>query len=92
MAMMPGGRDKQSGGGEEDQYLRDRNSLLGDGSLDVSSIWVEKDGKNATEMDLVVSDISLMILWLEKRLKTEAMDKTVAEIDMNPMSAKAFDI
>jgi len=32
------------------------------------------------------------VLGLEKRLKTEAMDKTVAEIDMNPMSAKAFDI
>ena len=31
-------------------------------------------------------------MGLEKRLKTEAMDKTVAEIDMNPMSAKAFDI
>jgi len=97
MAMMPGGRDQQSGGGEEDQYLRDRNSLLGDGSLDVSSIWVEKDGKNATEMDLVVSDISLMTLWLEKRLKTaiENQDFEVAasiKNEMDHVHNKAFGV
>ena len=95
--MMPGGRDKQSGGGEEDQFLRDRNSLLGDGSLDVSSIWVEKDGKNATEMDLVVSDISLMTLWLEKRLKTaiENQDFEVAasiKNEMDHVHNKAFGV
>ena len=32
------------------------------------------------------------VLGLEKRLKTGAIDKTVAEIDIKPMTAKAFDI
>lgn len=77
--------------------MRDRNSLLGDGSLDVSSIWVEKDGKNATEMDLVVSDISLMTLWLEKRLKTaiENQDFEVAasiKNEMDHVHNKAFGV
>jgi hypothetical protein len=32
------------------------------------------------------------VLGLEKRLKTDTLDTTVAQIDLNPMSAKAFDI
>ena len=31
-------------------------------------------------------------MGLEKRLKTDHIDSTVAEIDMKPMSSQAFDI
>ena len=33
-----------------------------------------------------------MVLGLEKRMKTEALNKTIAELDMKPMDTKAFDI
>ena len=32
------------------------------------------------------------VLGLEKRLKTDIIDTTVAEIDMKPLTARAFDI
>lgn len=32
------------------------------------------------------------MLGLEKRMKTEAFDKTIAELDMKPLDANGFDI
>lgn len=53
---------------------------------------MEEEGTQTKESILNRIHAIESVLGLEKRMKTEGFDRTVAEIDMKPMSSNAFDI
>lgn len=67
--MMGDGRDLQ-GGEDQDQGSQ---GIMGGKSADVGSIWVEKLKDGEDKQNMSVSEMSLMCIWLEKKMSKEVL-------------------